>query len=132
MSPLDPEVPPAGEEIHLPGPSLQPLLLTVGLTVALIGVTTSPVISIIAARVLARRHRPLDRRHPPRRRRAAGPRGPLTLGAPARGATALAPRPLRRRSARSAPRRSTPSVRPARTMSRMDTIPRDLLALDTR
>ena len=49
MSPLDPEVPPAGEEIHLPGPSLQPLLLTVGLTVALIGVTTAPVISIIAA-----------------------------------------------------------------------------------
>ena len=33
MSPLDPEVPPAGEEIHLPGPSLQPLLLTIGLIV---------------------------------------------------------------------------------------------------
>ena len=27
MSPLDPEVPPAGEEIHLPGGSIQPLLL---------------------------------------------------------------------------------------------------------
>ena len=33
MSPLDPDVPPAGEEIHLPGPSIQPLLLTVGITV---------------------------------------------------------------------------------------------------
>ncbi len=40
MSPLDPEVPPAGEEIHLPGPSIQPLLLTVGITAALLGVTT--------------------------------------------------------------------------------------------
>jgi hypothetical protein len=40
MSPLDPEVPPAGEEIHLPGPSIQPLLLTVGITAALVGVTT--------------------------------------------------------------------------------------------
>ena len=34
-------VPPPGEEIHLPGPSLQPLLVTVGITVALIGVTFS-------------------------------------------------------------------------------------------
>ena len=37
MSPLDPEVPPTGEEIHLPGPSIQPLLLTIGITVALVG-----------------------------------------------------------------------------------------------
>jgi hypothetical protein len=41
MSSIDPEVPPSGEEIHLPGPSLDPLLLTVGITVALLGVTTS-------------------------------------------------------------------------------------------
>ena len=34
-------VPPAGEEIHLPGASIQPLLLTVGITMALIGVTTT-------------------------------------------------------------------------------------------
>jgi hypothetical protein len=40
MSPLDPEIPPAGEEIHLPGPSIQPLLLTIGITVGLVGVTT--------------------------------------------------------------------------------------------
>ena len=35
----DGNVPPAGEEIHLPGPSVQPLVLTLGLTVALIGIT---------------------------------------------------------------------------------------------
>ena len=39
MSPLDPEVPPAGEEIHLPGPSLQPILLAAGITIALLGTT---------------------------------------------------------------------------------------------
>ena len=37
----DPEIPPAGEDIHLPGPSIQPLLLTVGITIALLGVTLS-------------------------------------------------------------------------------------------
>lgn len=39
----DRPVPPAGEEIHLPGPSLQPLLLAVGITLALLGVTLGPV-----------------------------------------------------------------------------------------
>jgi hypothetical protein len=41
MTSLEPDVPPTGEEIHLPGPSMDPLLLTVGITVALLGVTTS-------------------------------------------------------------------------------------------
>ena len=40
MSPLDPDVPPVGEEIHLPGPSILPLLTAVGITLALVGVTT--------------------------------------------------------------------------------------------
>jgi hypothetical protein len=40
MSPLDPELPPAGEEIHLPGPSNLPILTAVGITLALVGVTT--------------------------------------------------------------------------------------------
>jgi hypothetical protein len=40
MSEPERSAPPVGEEIHLPGPSLQPLLLTVGVTAALIGVTT--------------------------------------------------------------------------------------------
>jgi hypothetical protein len=39
MSPLDPPVPPVGEEIHLPGASLQPLLLAFGITLTLVGVT---------------------------------------------------------------------------------------------
>jgi len=40
MSPLDPEVPPVGEEIHLPGPTVLPVLTAVGLTLLLIGFTT--------------------------------------------------------------------------------------------
>jgi hypothetical protein len=41
MSELEKPVPPAGDEIHLPGNSAQPLVLTVGVTIALVGVTTS-------------------------------------------------------------------------------------------
>ena len=52
MTPLEPEVPPAGDEIHLPGGSIQPLLLTVGLTVALVGVTTN-IFLVIAGGLLA-------------------------------------------------------------------------------
>jgi hypothetical protein len=46
MSPLDPEVPPVGEEIHLPGPSILPLLMAVGITLALVGVTTFPELTV--------------------------------------------------------------------------------------
>jgi tetrahydromethanopterin S-methyltransferase subunit C len=46
MSPLDPPVPPAGEEIHLPGASLQPLLLAVGITFSLLGITMGNFIMI--------------------------------------------------------------------------------------
>lgn len=41
MSVPEKDVAPAGEEIHLPGGSLQPLGLAVGLTLAIVGVTTS-------------------------------------------------------------------------------------------
>jgi hypothetical protein len=41
VSPLDPEIAPAGEEIHLPGPTILPVLLTLGVTLALLGITTS-------------------------------------------------------------------------------------------
>jgi hypothetical protein len=51
MSPRDPEVPPGGEEIHLPGASIQPVLLAFGVTVALVGVTTT-IILVIAGSVL--------------------------------------------------------------------------------
>jgi hypothetical protein len=40
MTPLEPELPPTGEEIHLPGPSIQPLLLAFGITLAIVGITT--------------------------------------------------------------------------------------------
>lgn len=46
MSPLDPEIPPAGEEIHLPGPTILPLLTAVGITLAIVGVTTSLILVI--------------------------------------------------------------------------------------
>ena len=41
MSTPERSTPPVGEEIHLPGPSLQPLLLTVGITMTLLGITTA-------------------------------------------------------------------------------------------
>ncbi len=40
MSVPEKDVAPVGEEIHLPGGSLQPLGLSVGLTLAIVGVTT--------------------------------------------------------------------------------------------
>ncbi|MDQ3851012.1 MAG: hypothetical protein M3296_10420 [Actinomycetota bacterium] len=51
MSALDRPAPPAGEEIHLPGPSLHPVLLTVGITLTLVGVTIAPVL-VLAGVVL--------------------------------------------------------------------------------
>lgn len=39
MSELDKPVPPAGEDIHLPGNSVQPLILTLGITILLVGLT---------------------------------------------------------------------------------------------
>jgi hypothetical protein len=46
MSALDPDTPPAGEHIHLPGPSLQPVLLAFGITLALVGITIGRFIMI--------------------------------------------------------------------------------------
>ncbi|HWI08453.1 MAG TPA: hypothetical protein VNT54_13175 [Solirubrobacteraceae bacterium] len=39
MSTLEPDPPPAGEHIHLPGPSLQPIGVALGITLVLVGVT---------------------------------------------------------------------------------------------
>jgi hypothetical protein len=49
VSPLDPEIPPAGEEIHLPGPSIQPFLLTIGITAMIIGLTWKTYLLILGA-----------------------------------------------------------------------------------
>jgi hypothetical protein len=40
MSAHDDQAPPVGEEIHLPGPSIIPLLNAVGLTLSIVGITT--------------------------------------------------------------------------------------------
>jgi hypothetical protein len=52
MTSRDPDVAPAGEEIHLPGGSIQPVLLTLGITVAIVGVTTN-VFLVIAGALLS-------------------------------------------------------------------------------
>lgn len=46
MSGIDPNVPPTGEEVHLPGSSILPLLTAVGITLAIVGVTTSLILVI--------------------------------------------------------------------------------------
>jgi hypothetical protein len=52
MTGLEREVPPAGEEIHLPGASMDPVLLAVGITIALVGVVTS-ILMVIAGGLLS-------------------------------------------------------------------------------
>jgi hypothetical protein len=49
VSPLDPDIPPVGEEIHLPGPSILPMLTAVGITLLLVGVTTFIEFTVIGA-----------------------------------------------------------------------------------
>ena len=51
MSELDPELPPAGEEIHLPGPSIQPFLLTIGITCFIVGLTWKTWLLILGAAI---------------------------------------------------------------------------------
>ena len=43
---IAPDAPPAGEEIHLPSPSILPLLNAVGLSIAIIGVPISLILVI--------------------------------------------------------------------------------------
>jgi hypothetical protein len=47
MSAHEDEAPPVGEEIHLPGPSIIPLLNAVGITLGIVGITTFFVVSIV-------------------------------------------------------------------------------------
>jgi hypothetical protein len=46
VSDLDSDIPPVGEEIHLPGPSLIPLLSAISITMIVIGTTISWFVSI--------------------------------------------------------------------------------------
>ncbi len=41
------EAPPVGEEIHLPGPTPVPALMALGIAIALVGVTTTWILSIL-------------------------------------------------------------------------------------
>ena len=43
----DPEAEEAGEAIHLPGPSYQPVVLAFGLTLAVTGVVLFPIVAVI-------------------------------------------------------------------------------------
>lgn len=45
--PVETDVPPAGEQIHVSAPSWLPVLLAIGLTLALIGVTLSIVLTVV-------------------------------------------------------------------------------------
>jgi hypothetical protein len=47
--PSDADVPPVGEEIHLPGPTLLPLWTAVGITLGIIGITINVIFSIIGS-----------------------------------------------------------------------------------
>jgi len=47
VSPLDPEISPVGEEIHLPGPTILPVLTAVGITLSVIGITTFIELTVI-------------------------------------------------------------------------------------
>ena len=47
--PSDTDVPPVGEEIHLPGPTLLPLWMAVGITLGVIGITINVIFSIIGS-----------------------------------------------------------------------------------
>ena len=46
MSAHEDEAPPPGEEIHLPGPSLVPFLNAVGISLAIVGITTFWIVSV--------------------------------------------------------------------------------------
>ena len=47
MSSLEPEVPSAGEEVHLPGPSLIPFASAIGITLIVIGTTIDWIFSVV-------------------------------------------------------------------------------------
>lgn len=47
MSGVEPQPPPVGEEIHLPGPSLIPLFSAFGITLIVVGTTITLLLSVI-------------------------------------------------------------------------------------
>ena len=53
MSPLETDAPPVGEEVHMPEPSMLPIVNAVGVTLALIGLTLSIAITIVGLLVFS-------------------------------------------------------------------------------
>jgi membrane protein implicated in regulation of membrane protease activity len=49
MAKIDSRVPPTGEEIHLPAPSLLPIVMAVGITLAVVGLTISLAMTAVGA-----------------------------------------------------------------------------------
>lgn len=49
MSPAETPVPPPGEDIHLPGPSLLPVFNALGITFMVIGTTITPLLIVVGA-----------------------------------------------------------------------------------
>ena len=47
MAEIQTEAPPVGEEVHMPEPSILPVVNAVGITLAIIGITLSLAVSII-------------------------------------------------------------------------------------
>lgn len=47
MSDVEQETPPVGEELHIPGPTIIPLLCAIGITLAIVGTTVSLVLSVV-------------------------------------------------------------------------------------
>ena len=47
MTDEPPQAPPAGEEIHLPGPTIIPLVMAIGITLTVIGTTITWLFSAI-------------------------------------------------------------------------------------
>ncbi|MGH2866189.1 MAG: hypothetical protein ACRDNK_01290 [Solirubrobacteraceae bacterium] len=47
MSSLESDPPPVGEEIHLPGPSLIPLMSAIGITLIVVGTTLTLILSFV-------------------------------------------------------------------------------------
>ena len=47
MAEIETEAPPVGEEIHMPEPSILPVVNAVGLTLALVGITLSLTITVV-------------------------------------------------------------------------------------
>jgi Flp pilus assembly protein TadB len=49
VSPREPEPPPVGEEIHLSRPSLLPVGVAIGIALAIVGLTVTPILTVVGA-----------------------------------------------------------------------------------